>query len=73
MLIFEAQLLDQQLLTDTSNQMHKVILLSNKKVNLSRNPLDLAPGVFATIVFVSVAPGQVNITSASGPIKNPLT
>ena len=65
-LTFEAKLLDQQFLTDTTYQLHKVLLLSKKRTYFSRDAADLAPGISATIALVSVPPGQVSGISASG-------
>ena len=67
--ILETKLLDQRFVTDTTHQLHKVTLLSNTKSYLSRDSLDLAPGVFATIALVSVAPGQVSGASAAGNVE----
>ncbi|DBB01672.1 TPA: hypothetical protein ACH3X1_000306 [Trebouxia sp. C0004] len=54
---FRDQLLNQQLLKDANNQLHNVLLLHNQTEYVG-DPLDLAPGVLATIVFLSVKPGQ---------------
>lgn len=56
---FRDQLLNQQLLKDANNQLHNVLLLHNQTEYVG-DPLDLAPGVLATIVFLRVKPGQVS-------------